>query len=387
MSMPKDNAGLTEFQADIGIVTALPEEFAAVKVLLDNSRTYSTSTVRSRTYLVGEIPAANHSTHNIVLSLVDKGNNMAASHVSLLLEDFPEIKCIIMVGIAGGVPNPEKPEEHVRLGDVVVSNQTGIVQYDSVKEEPDRVVFRNPPRPPNARLLSIVRLLEAGEISGERPWLPHLAYGLDKMKIQRPDKETDVLLDSKDSSKIIDHPLDKERIPNQPKIFVGPIASGNTLLKNPLKRDQLREVFGVKAVEMEGSGTADATWDQDVGYLVVRGICDYCDSRKNDTWHRYAALVAAAYSRALLEQTPTLGGLSPRTPVNKIDFEALLSICREQIDNQMKYLKGNSSEKSKKYIPDIYVRRLEIETEFEEFLQQQEKKRVRNSGRSRYRKN
>jgi hypothetical protein len=51
------------------------------------------------------------------------------------------------------------------------------------------------------------------------------------MKIQRPDKETDVLLDSKDSSKIIDHPLDKERIPNQPKIFVGPIASGNTLLK------------------------------------------------------------------------------------------------------------------------------------------------------------
>jgi len=38
-----------------------------------------------------------------------------------------------MCGIAGGIPSPERPSEHVRLGDVVVSSQKGVVQYDFVK--------------------------------------------------------------------------------------------------------------------------------------------------------------------------------------------------------------------------------------------------------------
>jgi hypothetical protein len=84
--------------------------------------------------------------------------------------------------------------------------------------------------------------------------------------------------------------------------FMGPIASGNILLKDPVSRDRLRDQHGVKAVEMEGSGIADATWEHGVGYLVVRGICDYCDSNKNDEWHVYAAIVAAAYARAVIER-------------------------------------------------------------------------------------
>lgn len=34
--------------------------------------------------------------------------------------------------------------------------------------------------------------------------------------------------------------------------------------------------------------------------LVVRGVCDYADSHKNDRWQRYAAAVAAAYAKELL---------------------------------------------------------------------------------------
>jgi nucleoside phosphorylase len=55
---------------------------------------------------------------------------------------------------------------------------------------------------------------------------------------------------------------------------------------------------------MEGSGIQVATWTHGVGYLVVRGVCDYCDSNKNDVWQRYAAVAAAAYVRALLEVMP-----------------------------------------------------------------------------------
>jgi hypothetical protein len=35
-------------------------------------------------------------------------------------------------------------------------------------------------------------------------------------------------------------------------------------------------------------------------YLVIRGICDYSDSHKNQDWQEYAAATAAAYSREIL---------------------------------------------------------------------------------------
>jgi nucleoside phosphorylase len=65
-------------------------------------------------------------------------------------------------------------------------------------------------------------------------------------------------------------------------------------------------VFGVKAIEMEGSALQSAAWHQGKDAFVVRGICDYCDKHKNDDWQNYAALVAASYVRALIEAMPSL---------------------------------------------------------------------------------
>jgi nucleoside phosphorylase len=38
--------------------------------------------------------------------------------------------------------------------------------------------------------------------------------------------------------------------------------------------------------------------------LVIRGICDYADSHKNDRWQRYAAATAAAYAKEFLGIVP-----------------------------------------------------------------------------------
>lgn len=38
--------------------------------------------------------------------------------------------------------------------------------------------------------------------------------------------------------------------------------------------------------------------------LVIRGICDYADSHKNDRWQPYAAATAAAYAKELLLVMP-----------------------------------------------------------------------------------
>ena len=137
-----------------------------------------------------------------------------------------------------------------------------------------------------------VRLLEADELIGEKPWLKFIDQALLPEGEKRPSTEKDALVSSTDSNVVLEHPQDRKRKNNEPRVFIAPIASANNLLKNPIKRDELRDKFGVKAVEMEGSGIADATWDYEIGYLVVRGICDYCDSNKGDNWQAYAAAVA-----------------------------------------------------------------------------------------------
>jgi hypothetical protein len=102
----------------------------------------------------------------------------------------------------------------------------------------------------------------------------------------------------------IAHPEDGARRAGEPRVFIGSIACANRVLKNPVHRDQIRKDFNVRAVEMEGFGIAEASWASDIGYFIVRGICDYCDANKGDPWQGYAAIVAAAYTRALFEETP-----------------------------------------------------------------------------------
>jgi nucleoside phosphorylase/tetratricopeptide (TPR) repeat protein len=295
----------------VGIITALPDETAAVRAVLgDPPRIDVPGSGAGRAYWMAKVASPLGGIHHVVIAQADMGNNIAAVRASLLLSHFPTVESIIMCGIAGGIPSPGRPADHVRLGDVVVSNQKGVVQYDFVKrtvkrkrtDVPEEV--RASPHRPSAVLLEAVRILESNKPFGQYPWEGPLQEGLARLKWVRPDPSTDVLADPSDGTKTLRHPDDEERRPAQPRVFLGPIASANTLLKDPAKRDALRDRFGAKAVEMEGSGILDATWTHGVGYLVVRGVCDYCDPNKNDVWQRYAAMAAAAYVRALLEAMP-----------------------------------------------------------------------------------
>src|SRR5262249_32292006 len=154
-------------------------------------------------------------------------------------------------------PSPETAAEHVRLGDIVVSNQKGVVQYDFVKRTgkkrrgPVAEEVRVAPRPPSALLLEAVRVLEADRHLSRFPWGAPLRDGLARRQWTRPDATTDRLTDPADPSKPLDHPPDSDRRPGQPRVFLAAIASANTLLKDPAKRDALRAQFGTRAVEME----------------------------------------------------------------------------------------------------------------------------------------
>lgn len=86
-----------------------------------------------------------------------------------------------------------------------------------------------------------------------------------------------------------------ERNSNRPEIHHGIIASGNAVMKSAKCRDELREAWGVSCFEMEAAGLTD-----NFPCVVIRGICDYSDSHKNEIWQPYAAVAAAAYAKDLL---------------------------------------------------------------------------------------
>lgn len=298
----------------IGIITALPKEFAAMRVMLDES-TLNPRAGDPNDYVVGTIPARDSSGYHIVVVtlLKDMGNNSAAAAASHLLRSFPTIEDVIMVGIAGGIPAPGSPEHHIRLGDVVVSDKNGVVQYDNLKLGIETIMLRGSSSKPSARLIGAVKFLEAERLMKKYPWEAYLLNSTKLEGASRPTEDADRLYEWKGTERTeIPHPIDPTRRANMPKIHYGPIGASNVLLKNPLLRDQLRKDCGVVAVEMEGSGVADAAWGMGQQYLIVRGICDYCDENKNDLWQGYAAVAAASYARALISSLSLAAFKSPQ---------------------------------------------------------------------------
>ena len=117
---------LDEHKPTIGIITALTEEYASMKYFIENSQKIDHLGQGVTKYDIGTITTNSGDAHSLILALAGVGNINAASKAALMIERFPEIKYLIMVGIAGGIPYPEKPSERVRLGDSVISSRIGV---------------------------------------------------------------------------------------------------------------------------------------------------------------------------------------------------------------------------------------------------------------------
>jgi nucleoside phosphorylase len=299
-----------------GILTALPEEFAAMRSFIDNPRRANVEGDRAD-YVIGTMPSADRDrAHKVVLTMLGEiGNDAAASACTNLLRSYRSVRCLLMVGIAAGIPDPSRPERHVRLGDIVVARR-GIAEYDSVRENDDGPVSRRTFPPPSPVLERRARLLQAGEMTGDRPWEDQLAARARLFPgFGRPPESTDVVYSSDGSDNQVQHPdiaLSGHR-PGQPKVHSGLIASGDRSLRSAKKRDEIAASYDVLAIEMEGKGIGNTGFYEGVEWFTVRGISDYGDGHVNWTWRSYASMAAAAYVRALLAVTPAAadGRLSP----------------------------------------------------------------------------
>jgi nucleoside phosphorylase len=90
------------------------------------------------------------------------------------------------------------------------------------------------------------------------------------------------------------------QLEDNPRAHFRVIASGNLILDESHMAQLVAMNDEVYAGEQEGSGFANTCDEQDVRWMVVRGISDYGAEEDRDKWKTAAAASAATYVRAYL---------------------------------------------------------------------------------------
>jgi nucleoside phosphorylase/tetratricopeptide (TPR) repeat protein len=294
-------------------ICALPLEMTAAKTMLDKLHPQLTQPKSDHNaYTLGSV-----SGHNIVVACLPSGvygTTSAAVVLAHMLPTFPSLRFGLMVGIGGGVPSKDAD---IRLGDVVVSMPTatsgGVIQYDYGKTLRDRRFERTGSlnKPPQYLLTAVSQI--RSKVTGENTQIKEIASEIllkhDNLQERFSLPEKDWLFqagydhenEGADCSRCDPDQLvaRTRREAREPVVHYGLIASGNQVMKNATTRDDIARELNILCFEMEAAGLLDQ-----LPCLVIRGICDYCDSHKNKQWQGYAALTAAAYARALLREVP-----------------------------------------------------------------------------------
>ena len=284
---------------DTAILTALPVEYAALRLLAGQTKLLRVDE-DPNSYSVATVQTVEGKPKAIVLGMLNRmGNASAATATTNLIRSFGT-KHLLFCGIALGVPFPSDPTKHVRLGDVVVADRKGVIQMDHRSLGPEGEVNRSNLPPPPAQMARALNEIDSNRMLGEAPWELMIDRAIEKKPaFKRPDPSTDVVLDAAGDS--IPHPGDSDRMPGRPKLIRGLIGSSDTLVKDLEYRDKMASKLNLRAMEMEAAGVLEAAWNFGQSAMIVRGICDYGPG-KNDLWHAYASLAAAAVALSLISR-------------------------------------------------------------------------------------
>ena len=305
----------------VGWICAVQTEYVVACEMLDEEYpTLPTSRQHdNNTYTFGRI---GH--HNVLIACLPKGKYgliSAASVAKDMLCSFPSIRFGLMVGISGGAPSRK---HDIRLGDVVVSSPVGrtggVIHYEFGKTIQNKKFERTGAldAPPIMLLTALSVIGARHERKGHQ--IAELVSGMInrnprlRKKYGRPEAGTDRLYESgfvhsdrdqacavvctATTAQLVQR-AERAADEDNPVIHYGLIASADRLMKDAQVRDTLSGEEEVLCFEMEAAGLMN-----DFPCVVIRGICDYSDTHKNDEWQGYAAATAAAYAKELLDVIP-----------------------------------------------------------------------------------
>ncbi|KAK1982701.1 phosphorylase superfamily protein [Colletotrichum cereale] len=282
--------------------------------------------------------------HNVVLVFLSgMGKFNAASATANLHSSYCELRLALLCGLCGSVPNIDGTNE-VLLGDVIISNS--VVQYDLGRRYPSQFAPKDTIGDSLGRPTKEIRSLLIGfetqrkrqelqrlvsqnlavvqrkavedgyDVDYSRPRAEDVLFQSDYLQRHREQKQcgrSESYICNKAAKAPCEelkcdvcHQVPRKRLQTRgeqqppsesqrPRVFVGQIGSGDTVMKSGQHRDCIAREHGLIAFEMEGAGI----WDE-IPCIIVKGVCDYADSHKNKEWQCYAAATAASTMEALL---------------------------------------------------------------------------------------
>lgn len=245
---------------DVGVLTVLPLEMAAVAAVLQRAGGYRTFQVTGGAQVHrARLRGADGPVDVVAMQTVDRGPRSAALAYRMMRDLFAP-PLVLLVGIAGGIGRG------VGIGDVVISDQ--VVYYDARKVTVDGVHHRGQSQAVAPVLRN--RLNEFFRRHGDT-----VALG---------------------SGTVV-------------RMHWGPIGSGDAVVADryaEIRRYLLAFNDKTLAVETEAAGVAQAFYEEvDTdhalrGWLTLRGVCDLADAAKDDEAHALAAYHAAEVTAHLL---------------------------------------------------------------------------------------
>src|SRR5579859_6404053 len=301
---------LTYDDYTVGWICALPLELAASMTMLDEEDAMLPRDPHDNNiYTLGRIGS-----HNVVMACLPAGKLGTSPSATVAVQmrlTFRSIRFGFLVGIGGGI---HSSLVDIRLGDVVVSKPGnrggGVVQYDYGKTIGEGKFMRTGSlNAPPELLLSALSNLQARHMRNRNGLCDRLLTATTEnpaFAYLGPDR--DLLFESgyphqggKSCERCSRERLVKRlpRAATVPMIHYGLIASANSVMIDAASRDKLGQETGALCFEMEAAGLMNT-----FPCIVIRGICDYSDSHKNNRWQRYAALTAAVYAKELLDVIP-----------------------------------------------------------------------------------
>ncbi|KAK7404060.1 hypothetical protein QQX98_010146 [Neonectria punicea] len=301
-------------------IAPLEIEAQAALALLDNRHPGKFPLARGDDYV---FQAGDVCGHNVIIATLpagqEYGTGSAAALASQVKRFFPNLWFGLLVGIAAGLPNfSRNPPLDIRLGDVLVGvsvgESAGLIAYDLGKETGQDGFQLLHSGHVLAHTETVVRSA-IGSIKLKAPndaetFLPYYMHIKDREHSNGtfidPGQEKDAFYQVNDAG--VECLMERERRPDskRTRVWYGPIGSGEKLMKNARKRNELRDKHNIIGLEMEAAGTMNR-----IPVGVVRGVCDYGDEHKNKEWQPFAAATAAAYAKAVLAE------ISPKSVARK----------------------------------------------------------------------
>lgn len=313
----------------VGWIAPLALELAAAVAMLEEHEIVSLPNDNT-SYHTGRIGK-----HWVVVVVCgSKGTNAASAALTNMQRSFTNLKHILMVGIAGGIPSygRSSPAQEIVLGDVVVSwpqdRDGGVKHYEfgaweTAGEGESTLRVSGHLHHPSQPLRTAVNNLRSNHMTLTGTTIPQNLKSLrdnlnerEKLEFQDQGAENDFLFQdeyphsdmNRDCQGLCDLTRAKlrhirgneaKRETDSPRIHYGTIGSSNALVISIEQRNYLSRRYGILCFEMESAGIMN-----DCPALVIRGICDYADSHKHKKWQKYAAATAAAYAKEVLLLVP-----------------------------------------------------------------------------------